>query len=386
MTEECLKKYSSISSPDSSNSVYESFLSNSRVGREIASIYKGLRSGNRTLVRINGFVPLQVSVDPVSCPLETPVRVYHSLLLLKLPNELASCLPTSLPQLAHRFLHVVNPVINLEEIAQNADVHINEVLALARFFVSQRRAKLIYPISRYNVYVLHPSCKIVSHELSAEFHQRFSELNITFSQLISKFSAARKIEDLLSFNEPLLFRLIGWLLENDVIIQLHKYIFLMPPSIRSDVFCAEAKEDSRTLQSASDSSRFTYSQSESSLTSPTNIELTAEEGPTLRYNSTDTDSLAGEPGENQTENIMDEVFGQGVLSWEEREEVEQTFRSSSEGSLKLLRRLTPYFDGTHHVEEILFNEMVSGVNEKELEKLLIEFSNILIPYIRPEIM
>ena len=44
----------------------------------------------------------------------------------------------------------------------------------------------------------------------------------------------------------------------------------------------------------------------------------------------------------------------------------------------------PYFDGTHHVEEILFNEMLSGVCEKDLEKLLIEFSNILITYIRPE--
>ena len=381
VTEECLKKYSSISSPDTShNSVYESFLLNSSVGREMASIYKGLRSGSRALVRVNNLVPLQVTVDPMNYSSETPVRMYHSLLLINSPNGLADCLPTSLPQLTHRFLQVVNPVRNLEEIAQDADVHLDEILALTQFFISQRRGKLIYPISRSNVYVLHPYCKIVSHELAVEFHRRFSELNMTFSQLISKFSAARKIEDLLSFSDPLLFRLIGWLLENDVIIQLHKYIFLMPPNIRSDVFCAEGKEDSRTLHCASDSSRFTYSHSESSLTSPTNIELAAEGGAPLRSNSTDTDSSAGE---DQTESLMDEVFGQG-LSWEEREEVEQTFRSSSEGSLQLLRKLTPYFDGTHHVEEILFNEMASGVNEKELEKLLIEFSNILIPYIRPE--
>ena len=366
--------------------MYESFLSQSRVGREIASIYKGLRSGNRTLVRVNNLVPLQVTVDPIKYSFETPVRVYHSLLLISSPNAPADCLPASLPQLAHRFLLAASPVRNLEEIAHNADVHLDEILALTRLFISQGRGKLIYPISRSNVYVLHPSCKIASHQLAAEFHQRFSELNMTFSQLISKFSAARKIEDLLSFNDPLLFRLIGWLLENDVIIQLHKYIFLMPPNIRSDVFCAEGKEDSRTLQSASDSSRFTYSHSESSLTSPTNLELAAEGGPTLRSNSTDTDSSAGEGGDNQTESLMDEVFGQGHLSWEEREELEQTFRSSSEGSLHLLRRLTPYFDGTHHVEEILFNEMGSGVNEKELEKLLIEFSNILLPYIRPEII
>ena len=72
------------------------------------------------------------------------------------------------------------------------------------------------------------------------------------------------------------------------------------------------------------------------------------------------------------------------ISWEEREEVEQTLRSRSDGSVQLLRKLVPYFDGTHHVEEILFNEMLSGVCEKDLEKLLIEFSNILITYIRPE--
>ncbi|KAI6654799.1 Nitrogen permease regulator 3-like protein isoform X1 [Oopsacas minuta] len=384
LTEECLKKCSSICSPDNNhNSVYEAFLSSSNVGREMESIFKVLKSGSSKSVRINNLVPLQVSLGPVVDSMtETTVRVYHSLLLINPPNAIATdILPNSLPQMAHKFLQVVNPARNLEEIAQDADVHLDEVLALTRFFISQQRGKLIYPISRSNVYVLHPSCNMGSLGLAAEFNRRFSELNMRFSQLISKFSAARKVEDLLSFSEPILFRLIGWLLENDFIIQLHRYIFLMPPSIRSDVFCPDAKEDSRTLQNVSESSRFNYSHSESSFTSPTNIELTPAVGVPMRSNSTDTYSSVGD---NQTDSLIEEVFGGKLLSWEEREEVEQTFRSSSEGSIQLLRKLAPYFDGTHHVEEILFNEMLSGVSEKDLEKLLIDFSNILTPYIRPE--
>ena len=382
VTEECMKKFSPISSPDNLyNSVYESFLSNSNVGKEMEAIFKALKSGSNKPVRINNLVPLQVSLFPAAdYKTDTPVRMYHSLLLIKPPKKLMDILPTTLPQLTHKFLTVINPIRNMEELAQDADIHLDEVVGLSQYFIALGRAKLIYPISRSNVYVLHPTSNISSRALSDEFHLVFSELSMKFSQLISKFSAARKIEDLLSFDDPLLFKIIAWLLENDLIIQLHKYIFIMPPIIRSDVFCSDGKEEFRGLKSTGESSRLIFSHSDSSLTSPT-TELTPESVLHTRSNSTETDSSTED---NQTESLIDEVFGGRVLSWEEREEVEQTLRSRSDGSVQLLRKLTPYFDGTHHVEEILFNEMLSGVCEKDLEKLLIEFSNILIPYIRPE--
>ena len=382
VTEECMKKFSPIGSPDNlDNSIYESFFSNSSVGKEMEAIFKALKSGSNKPVRINNLVPLHVSlVTAADFKTDTPVRMYHSLLLIKQPRSLMDILPTTLPQLTHKFLTVINPIRNMEELAQDADIHLDEVIGLSRYFISLGCAKLIYPISRSNIYVLHPSSNISSRSLSNEFHLVFSELSMKFSQLISKFSAARKIEDLLSFDDPLLFKIIAWLLGNDLIIQLHKYIFVMPPIIRSDVFSSDGKEEFRGLKSAGESSRFMFSHSESSFTSPT-MELTPESMLHTRSNSTETDSSAED---NQIESLIDEVFAGRVLSWEEREEVEQTLRSRSDGSVQLLRKLVPYFDGTHHVEEILFNEMLSGVCEKDLEKLLIEFSNILITYIRPE--
>ena len=386
-TNECVDKYSAMlgaGTDISYQSLYESFHSSCAVAREMQSIFNGLKSGSFSVHHINNLVPLHLSLDYGDSS-EIEVKAYHSLLLIDPPKSISDSLLSPVPQLAHKFLQVVNPVRNLEEMAMDADIHLDEVILLVKYFIARRRARLIFPISGANVYVLHPNCNIQSLTPATEFQRRFSELNMKFSQLISKFSDARKIEDLLSFSTPLLYRLIAWLLEHEFIVQLHKYIFLMPPNIRSDVFSSEMKEDARLMESMSDSPRLMFSHSESSFTSPTNTEIALDSGLPRRSSSSDTE-YSGESGDQQTTVYIDEVFGKRGLSWEEREEVEQAFRSSSEPCLYLLRRLAPFFDGRHHVEEILFNELISGVNEKDLEKLLLEFSNILVPYIRPEFL
>jgi hypothetical protein len=200
-------------------------------------------------------------------------------------TALLNALPLDSSPSITRLVHVVSPLKNLQTLAADADLSLGQVgffakilfnhslffrqvFQIASHLVLWGKATIIYPLCESNVYVLGPKTNTMVNSLLGEkFVEQFPGMSL--SAIMAEFSlpsALGEHRDVLGLPHQQVWCLTGlsmhgakdflqaqevqmvvWLLRHQLLLQLHTYVYLMPPT-------ANAAASSRlTPQSGSNS-------------------------------------------------------------------------------------------------------------------------------------
>lgn len=308
------------------------------------------------------------------------LRPYHSLLLLYSIEQLEhlinfTCLDSS-PSLV-KMLKQYSPMKNLQTLASDSDLTLSHVFELTAHLIYWAKATVIFPVCATNRYVISPNAP-VDHDSSLieKFSKAFPGM-----QLIPSIHEFSEPTSLLSKLDPLskptlqssLVKTIIWMLQQHLLIQLHTYIQYMPteggvvgrtgkkygksPSPRtSSVLSTSFPEPSRT---ESESGASTVSEALDFI-KQLNLE-------NVSFASTDDDKQ-----DYQEELLLD-------FPDEERSQIFKISAANTPEDLRLFARLCRkgYFEGNHHIEEIMYLE---NLRRSQLTQLLDKFRDVLVTY------
>ncbi|XP_034951005.1 GATOR complex protein NPRL3 [Chelonus insularis] len=273
------------------------------------------------------------------------LRPYHGLLLLIEPIDLLDSLPTDASPALRRLIQMYNPLKSLQTLAADSDLSLAQVFQLTGHLVYWAKATIIYPLCENNVYVISPDA-MISSQLMESFSDQFPGLNLL--QVISEFSLPTSISHKLNpLSQPQqqqqLVKIIIWMLKNHLLLQLHTYVQYMPTD--------HGRHPMETI-----------SQDGSSPTGATENDNSWSLNNTPKGTPSETvriDRSVPIPKE-------DEIF----------EYRPENFSIPSD-DIMLLDKLCRlgYFDGRHHLEEIMYLE---NIRRSQLLQILDKFRDILI--------
>ncbi|EFA86403.1 UPF0171 family protein [Heterostelium album PN500] len=307
-------------------------LKKSQLGMEIKKIYDALNSDRPASLRINNWINLHLNINNPDYYSDYPMRPYHALLINLDHSTLPANTDTS-PAL-QRLLDVAKPTKSFRDLQLETDLPLSYLYRLSSHLVYWGKAKIINMLTKNNVYVLTPPTKITDNnnnnnsssnnnnssyiDISNKFNIQFPEFQ--FQDILLRFSSARPLAEHISkFHQSYhvtFLQIVCWLLQHDLIMQLHTYIHLM----------------------------ITYRQQPT--TSP-NTPLLYQ---TPHFPMTPSHLLPHE------------------IAFFERID-------DSTKSYLLFKRLVPYFRGQHHLEEIMWRENIS---REDLNKILKKYKSVLI--------
>ncbi|KAH9525421.1 Nitrogen permease regulator-like 3 [Bulinus truncatus] len=345
------------------------------------------------------------------CRCLTFVRPYHGILLTKSEKELLNMLPLdSCPSLS-RLILSTTPVKNLKILALETDLSITQIYQLVCHMIYWGFAMLIYPMCQSNLYVLSPSADTaVNSKLNEEFQKSFPELYLVPE--MSRFSFPSHTHECYD-GEPIantslmdrLNQVVVWMLQHRLLNQLHTYVNLMPSTKKE--FTASLNTCYSTISSTHSSSSSVQVVEESYLSvlmeDPTSSSLyratsmsdvasvnSEESGghSTTQYTSqlskspsheaTSESSMIPEDLKSQWRMQVSDTDGDNLLN-ELKPQVKATIlrcqAAKNSEDLSLFAKLVPYFNGKHHLEEIMFYE---GLTRSQLVSLLDKFKEVLI--------
>ncbi|XP_035227467.1 GATOR complex protein NPRL3-like isoform X3 [Stegodyphus dumicola] len=237
-----------------------------------------------------------------------------------------------------------------------------EVFQLVSHLLYWGKATIIYPLCDSNVYVISPYAPTYIHSLlEAKFAERFP--NVPLLVMLSQFSLPVSLSSLdspmnSSYQQAQRVQMIIWMLQHRLLTQLHTYVYLMPPersssSLRNEEFPEDSIQTRKTVGSSEMGSSY---QSEESLLSPSHSKASSVSEEDLSLREQDSMRLAN-------------------LTPSEQNSILRNVSSNSKDDLKNFFRFHPYFDGKHHLEEIMYCE---NIRRSHLLSLLEKFRNILI--------
>ena len=161
------------------------------------------------------------------------VQPYHGILVYDI-KDVWDSLNEACSGSIIRFLNVYNPTKSLQALALDADIAINHIYTIARHLVMWGKACIIYPLCETNVYVLAPSAVLFYQSKLAEmFAERF-EVNLT--NVLFYFSTPVRLGDYQSPTGPFfgnqgkLVEILIWMLQHRFLVQHHTYVYFVPPN------------------------------------------------------------------------------------------------------------------------------------------------------------
>ncbi|EGG22631.1 UPF0171 family protein [Cavenderia fasciculata] len=319
----------------------------SRLAREIKDIYHGLKEDRVVSMRINGWVNLNLNIiNPDYYP-EYPIRPYHALLPFAATDDDSIPIPPSdISPALLRLLEVAKPTKNFRDLQMETDLPLAQIYRLASHLVYWRKAKIINMMTKNNVYVLNPRNSNDLVDLGNKFSTLFPEFK--FQDILFRFSTARPLAEHISKihqNYYVVFlQIVGWLLQHDLIVQLHTYVHLMimTPLHLSHPNNNNGSVNSQNSSSGGNAGSFNNNNNSSS---PQNH----------LYQSTPFPLM---PSQSQPHEI---AFFEKI--------------DDNTKSYQLFKRLCPYFRGLHHLEEIMWRENIS---RDDLSKILKKYKSVLI--------
>lgn len=163
------------------------------------------------------------------------LRPYHSLLLLHPAAQLTDFITLDGSPSLSRLLSEYSPLKNLQTLAADADITLSHVFELTAHLVYWAKATVIFPICSTNKYVIAPDAPIhLSSPLVDKFSDVFPGTNLI--RVISEFSLptslGQKCNPLcLPSQQSQLVKMIIWMLQHHLLLQLHTYIQYLPERI-----------------------------------------------------------------------------------------------------------------------------------------------------------
>lgn len=160
------------------------------------------------------------------------LRPYHGILFLEDKQLLQESLPVDCTPALSRLISVASPLRSLQFLALEADLSLSQVFQLVSHLVYWAKATIIYPLCETNVYVLSPqSNTLLNSSQSEEFVRQFPGYSLAVQ--LAEFSypqQLRETRDLLDHpkQQDLKLKMVVWMLQNRLIMQLHNYVFFVP--------------------------------------------------------------------------------------------------------------------------------------------------------------
>ncbi|XP_029431883.1 GATOR complex protein NPRL3 isoform X2 [Rhinatrema bivittatum] len=298
------------------------------------------------------------------------IRPYHALLLLNDEKSLLSELPLDCSPALVRVIKSTSAVKNLQQLAQDADLALLQVFQLAAHLVYWGKAIIIYPLCENNVYMLSPNANVgLYSSLADQFSCQFP--GHVLPSVLAKFSLPVSLSEFKNplappGQEPQLIQMVVWMLQHQLLIQLHTYACLMVPPKEEDI------------QPREEDVPFAARVGGRSLSTPNALSFgspTSSDDMTLTSPSMDNSSAELLPGgesplnKRMTENLL------ASLSEHEREAILGVLAAQNPEDLRMFARLLHYFRGRHHLEEIMYNE---NMRRSQLLMLFDKFRSVLV--------
>ncbi|XP_046981734.1 GATOR complex protein NPRL3 isoform X1 [Schistocerca americana] len=363
---------------DDTECPFELIVQRSALARKLRSVYEDLSTTGLVQIRINNWIEVSfclpqkvhqchcrgIVLEPESIKryLEFEERClqslkpYHGLLLLVEPSELLETLsPDSSPALV-RLVQIYSPIKSLQTLAADADLTLRQVFQLTGHLVYWAKATVIFPLCENNVYVVSPDAPTgINSPLVERFSESFPGLNLL--QVMSDFSLPTPLGQK---KNPLhhpqqqsqLVKVVVWLLQHKMLLQLHTYVYFMPtargPPLRNQAGSS----------SGGGGGSFRGTPDESDLSSTVSDEGIGSLVPDLLAPVVDQPPFA-------------------ELTDDERAAVLRCPAAANPEDLRLLARLcrAGYLRGEHHLEEIMYQE---NLRRSTLLQLLDKFRDVLV--------
>lgn len=344
---------------DCAESPFQNMPARSKLARDLKDVFESLCITGSVRLKINGWVNVSfclphkvhnlnmgkilIKPEAIHSALAA-IRPYHTLLFLVDEAYLLASLPGDCSPAVTRLVRMASPLKSFQTLSQDTDIPLSQVFAIAAHLVYWGMATIVYSLCMSNVYVVAPNSSVsVSSPLVEEFTSRFPKMSL--HNVLSEFSLPAPLSE---HNNPLglpqqqteQVQMVVWMLQRRLLIQLHTYVFLV-----SSLQCDE-KNEGRSV-------RLMFRDSY-----PNNLPVHAAE---------QLDS-----SEDQIDPELEEDL-KGLTQVEKRT-VLQVPAASNPEDLKLFTKLTPYFRGNHHLEEVMYYE---NLRRPQLLTLLDKFRDVL---------
>ncbi|XP_015190661.1 PREDICTED: nitrogen permease regulator 3-like protein isoform X1 [Polistes dominula] len=344
---------------DSDESPYELILQKSLLARNLKTVFSSLSTCGIINIMINKWIQVRfclpqkvhqsykkgffINPEIIDRCLNS-LRPYHGLLLLIEPSDLLDSLPIDSSPALRRLIQMYNPLKSIQTLAADSDLTLTQVFQLTGHLVYWAKARIIYPLCESNVYVVSPDA-VLSNQLLEAFSEQFPGLCLL--QVISDFSLPTSISQKLNpLSQPQqqtqLVKVIIWLLKNHLLLQLHTYVQYMPTV--HGLVLPDSKEQTTFDVNNIDEAESSWDFDETSKGIITDIK---EE---LSHTLHKKDIFFNYPSESYD------------------------IPSDDRKLLDKLCRLG-YFNGGHHLEEIMYLE---NIRRSQLLQILDKFRDILI--------
>ncbi|XP_072044345.1 GATOR1 complex protein NPRL3-like isoform X1 [Amphiura filiformis] len=378
---------------DIGDSPFQLMLSRSKLCRDLKDVYDGLCEYGVAHVHINNWIEVSfclphkvhnldlLSIDPDTMEKSlAAIRPYHAMLLLADEKALLNDLPKDCSPSLRRIIKLSTPLKSLQQLSQDADLALSQVFQLVGHMVYWGKATIIYPICGSNVYVLSPHTPTDRFSpLHHEFHEKFNE---ELTKVLADFSLPTPLSEHteLSMSEADKFKMVVWLLQKRLLVQLHMYVFLITTNISPSQAASpgETKESKKApltltvVDSPTDGAVNSHGSSGSILD---NTSFDSDDhSMSTSLDSYSTMSMDDGPARGHSRQKILESLG-NHLSSSEKASVMVVPAAANLADLKLFARLCPYFRGKNHLEEIMYFE---NVNRSQIRTLLDKFKQVLV--------
>nr|XP_002130884.1 GATOR complex protein NPRL3-like [Ciona intestinalis]XP_009858314.1 GATOR complex protein NPRL3-like [Ciona intestinalis] len=183
------------------------------------------------------------------------IQPYHGLLVYDIKDVWAS-LTDHCSMSMVKFLNFYSPTKSLQLISIDGDINLKHVYTIARHLVLWGKACVIYPLCKTNVYVLAPTAMLHIHSRWVKLFRNTFHMSLT--KVLSYFSVPISLIDfrlgerfnLQSHNSPFfehedtLVNAVFWMLQHRFLMQHHTYVYFVPPLTTKE----EAQKSSIELQ------------------------------------------------------------------------------------------------------------------------------------------
>uniref|UniRef100_K1Q0G7 GATOR complex protein NPRL3 n=1 Tax=Magallana gigas TaxID=29159 RepID=K1Q0G7_MAGGI len=296
---------------------------------------------------------------------------YHGVLLLEEKQVLQDSLPMDCSPSLSRLITVCSPQQSLQVLSQEADLTLSQVFHIVGHLVYWGKATIIYPLCETNVYVLSPVANTYTNsDLSEQFKKLF---NLSLCGQLAEFSYPVKLRESKDVLNPIKqqdqkVKIVLWMLQHQLLIQLHTYVIFCPPASRRMKKMSEDMCRSSGMPIVPEEECVSVSDI-ASVNSDESLALSYQGTSQFSKSPSSDGSLASE---DRFLSLHEELYN---LSKEERDCILDIPAARMLEDLKLFTRLFPYFRGDHHLEEIMYYE---NLHRSDLMALLDKFRSVLI--------
>lgn len=345
---------------DCDESPYELILQRSSLSRDLKSVFSSLTTSGIINIMINKWIQVRfclpqkvhqshkkgfvINPEIIDKCLNS-LRPYHGILLLIEPLDLLDSLPIDSSPALKRLIQMYSPLKSLQTLAADSDLTLTQVFQLTGHLIYWAKATIIYPLCESNVYVVSPDA-IITSQLLEVFSEEFPGLCLL--QVLSDFSLPTSISQQLnplsqSQQQTQLVKIIIWLLKNHLLLQLHTYVQYMP-TVHGRVSLDAKDELNHNINEITENNSACSNLND--VTKSTSADLNEELSMTLHKEN-------------------------GVYSYQSED---YDIPSDDRKLLDRLCRLG-YFNGGHHLEEIMYLE---NIRRSQLLQILDKFRDVLI--------